>query len=99
FGSFDVDSAARKDVIALTRSGTILAYSTDAPACTSGSWPMYHHDLANSGDYRRDARLPGRPYALAIDGNTLSFKAPGDDLMCDTADHYEAVQSNSTITG
>ena len=99
FGSFDVDSSARKDVIALTRSGTILAYSTDAPACSSGSWPMYHHDLANSGDYRRDATLPGRPYALAIDGNTLSFKAPGDDLMCGTADHYEVVQSNSTITG
>jgi hypothetical protein len=99
FGTLDVDSSAHKNVIALTRAGTILAYSTPAPACSSGSWPMYHHDLANSGDYRRDARLPGKPYDLAIDGQTFSFRAPGDDLLCGTADHYEVVQSNEPIDG
>jgi hypothetical protein len=101
FGTHDTDSSARKAVVAITRSGTLFAYSTDAPACTSGSWPMYHHDLANSGDYRRDATIPGRAEDLALDatGATMSWKAPGDDLLCGTADHYEVVQSNAPITG
>jgi hypothetical protein len=60
---------------------------------------MFHHDLANSGDYRRDATLPGKPYDLAISGGNLTFKAPGDDLLCGTADHYEVVQSDDEITG
>ena len=66
----------------------------------SGSWPRFHHDNANSGDYRRDATLPGqavRPRARR--GTTITFTAPGDDLLCGTADHYEVVQSNGTITG
>jgi hypothetical protein len=29
----------------------------------------------------------------------MSWNAPGDDLLCGTADHYEVVQSNSPITG
>ena len=44
FGSLETDSGARKIVIALTRSGYIDAYSTDAPACSPGSWPRFHHD-------------------------------------------------------
>ena len=30
-------------------------------ACSPASWPRFHHDNANSGDYDRDAALPGRP--------------------------------------
>jgi hypothetical protein len=95
----DTDSAARKVVVALTRAGTLFAYTTDAPACSPASWPTFHHDLAGSGDYRRDATIPGKPYDLAVSGGSVSFKAPGDDLLCGTADHYEVVQSNDEITG
>jgi hypothetical protein len=101
FGTHDTDSSARKAIVSITRAGTLFAYTTGAPSCSSGSWPMFHHDLANSGDYRRDATIPGRPEDLALDatGATMSWKAPGDDLLCGTADHYEAVQSNSPISG
>jgi hypothetical protein len=99
FGTFDLDGAARKVLIGLTRAGSLLAYGTDAGPCSPSSWPRFHHDNASSGDYRRDATLPGKPYDLAIDGNTLTFKAPGDDLMCGNVDHYEVVQSNGTVTG
>jgi hypothetical protein len=99
FGTQDTDSSVRKVIVSLTRSGSLFAYTTDAPACSPGSWPMFHHDLANSGDYRRDATLPGKPYELAISGGTLSFNAPGDDLLCGSADHYEVVQSDDQITG
>jgi hypothetical protein len=101
FGTHDTDSGARKAFVGLTRAGTLLAYDTDAPACSAGSWPRFHHDLANSGDYRRDAGIPGRPEDLALDasGGTLSWKAAGDDLLCGNADHYEVVQSNAPITG
>jgi hypothetical protein len=99
FDTQDTDAAARKVVIALTRAGTVFAYTTDAPACSAGSWPTFHHDLANSGDYRRDAMLPGRPYELTNNGATVSFKAPGDDLLCGTATSYQVVQSNELITG
>ena len=56
FGTFDVEASARKALVGLTRTGTLLAYDTDAPSCSPGSWPRFHHDNANSGDYSRDAR-------------------------------------------
>jgi hypothetical protein len=100
FGTHDTDASAHKAIVSITRAGTLFAYTTDATACTSGSWPMFHHDLANSGDYRRDATIPGRPEDLALDANStaMTWKAPGDDLLCGTADHYEVAQSNSPIT-
>ena len=98
-GTFDVEASARKVIVGLTRTGTLLAYETDAPSCSPGSWPRFHHDNASSGDYDRDAALPGKPYDVALDANNnITFKAPGDDLMCGTVDHYEVVQSNGTIT-
>ena len=48
-------------MVAITRSGYIHAYRTDAPACSPSSSPRFHHDNANSGDYSRDAVLPGAP--------------------------------------
>jgi hypothetical protein len=79
----------RKVVIALTRSGTMLAYRTGAPACSPSSWPRFHHDEANSGDMRRDATAPGAPAGLRLDGSVLRFTSPGDDLMCGRAAAYE----------
>jgi hypothetical protein len=98
-GTFDVEASARKVLVGLTRTGTLLAYETDAPSCSPGSWPRFHHDNANSGDYSRDATLPGKPYDIAVDANNnITFKAPGDDLMCGNVDHYEVVRSNGPIT-
>jgi FG-GAP-like repeat len=86
-GSFG--GSERKVVVAITRSGTMLAYRTDAPACSPSSWPRFHHDEANSGDLRRDATPPGRPTALRRDGDRLLFASPGDDLLCGRAHAYE----------
>jgi hypothetical protein len=97
-GTQDTDASARKVVTTVTRAGTILVYNTDGPACSPSSWPRFHHDNASSGDYRRDAVSPGRPYDPTVSPGTIAFSAPGDDLLCGTANHYEVVQSNSTIT-
>jgi hypothetical protein len=86
-GSFG--GSERKVVVALTRSGTMLAYRTDAPACSPSSWPRFHHDEANSGDLRRDATAPGRPTALRTEGGRLAFASPGDDLLCGRPAAYE----------
>ncbi|MGI8557351.1 MAG: hypothetical protein ACR2ND_03410 [Solirubrobacteraceae bacterium] len=97
FGTLDTDPAARKDVISITRSGTLSVYRSPATACSPSSWPRYHHDNANSGDYSRDAVQPGAPYDLSLSGGTLSFTAPGGDLLCGRATRYEVVQSDQQI--
>ncbi len=100
FGSEDTDSDATKVVVGITRSGYVHAYRTDAPACSPSSSPRFHHDNANSGDYNRDAILPGAPTDMEVtkQGSRISFAAPGDDLLCGTADHYEmATASGSPI--
>ncbi|MGH2804466.1 MAG: hypothetical protein ACRDL4_15665 [Thermoleophilaceae bacterium] len=86
-GSFG--GSENKVVVALTRSGTMLAYRTEAPACSPSSWPRFHHDEANSGDLRRDATTPGRPTGLRVEGGTLRFASPGDDLLCGRPAAYE----------
>ena len=97
FGTLDTASSARKVVIAETRSGYINAYRTQAPACSPSGWPRFHHDSANSGDYGRDATLPGAPYGAKFTGRTVTFKAPGDDLLCGTAKRYQVVTSSTRI--
>jgi len=99
FGTDDTKSGSHKVVVAITRSGYIHAYRTDAQSCTPSSSPRFHHDNANSGDYSRDAILPGAPTGIgtAKQGSKISFTAPGDDLLCGTADHYEMATSSSPI--
>jgi len=89
FGTLDTDATAHKTVVSITRSGTVFAFDTAAPACSPASWPRFHHDNANSGFYTRDAILPGTPMDAKVDGAKVTFTAPGDDLMCGTVDHYE----------
>ena len=96
-GPFGAD--AHKAVLGLTRSGVVLGYSTSAPDCSPGSWPRFHHDNANSGDYARDAVAPGHPYDAVVTAGSITFAAPGDDLLCGTATRYEVVQSAHPITG
>jgi len=97
FGTLDTDSSARKVVVNFTRSGYINVYDTEAPACSPSSWPRFHHDNANSGDYSRDAVLPGKPFDPSSTQTQISWSAPGDDLLCGTADHYEIVTSSQPI--
>ena len=105
FGTRDTDPGVHRVVVDSTRNGQILAYKTPAPPCESntdhplGSWPKFHHDLANSGDYTRDAVDPGTPYGVKFSKGTLSFRAPGDDLMCGKVSHYEIVESSSPLAG
>src|SRR5436190_5882010 len=89
FGTLDTSSTAHKVVISETRSGYIDAYTTSASACSPSAWPRFHHDNANSGDYGRDATLPGRPFGVHATQSQISFQAPGDDLLCGRADHYQ----------
>jgi hypothetical protein len=97
-GTIDTASGAKKDVVSITREGTVSVYSTPASACSPSSWPNFHHDIANSGDYTRDAIPPGVPLQASVAARVLSFTAPGDDLMCGTATSYEVVTSQSPIT-
>jgi hypothetical protein len=97
FGTRDIAAGARKKVVSMTRSGYLDVYLTTAPSCSPSSWPRFHHDNANSGDYSRDAVAPGRPYTGHTRSASITWKAPGDDLLCGTADRYEVVTSNDPI--
>jgi len=105
FGTRDTDSGIHRVVVTSTRDGRVYAYKTPAPPCEGnadhplGSWPKFHHDPANSGDYSRDAVDPGTPYEASYSKGVLSFRAPGDDLMCGKVKRYEVVESSSPITG
>lgn len=98
FGTLDTADDAKLVVAHGTRNGRLSVYGTDAPACNPASWPRFHHDLANSGDLRRDATPPGKPMDAASGGGNLTWKAPGDDLLCGTAKSYEIVTSDDPIT-
>ena len=99
FGTTDTDGDARKVVVGITRSGYVHAYKTSASACSPSSSPRFHHDNANSGDYSRDAVLPGVPGSIATNDERtkVRFDAPGDDLLCGTADHYELATGDEAI--
>jgi hypothetical protein len=97
-GMIDTASSAKKDVVSITREGVIAVYSTPASACSPSSWPNFHHDIANSGDYTRDATPPGKPMHTAIAEAKLSWSAPGDDLVCGRATEYQVVTSANPIT-
>src|SRR5439155_304295 len=72
---------------------------TAAWSASTGQFaPNFHHDIANSGDYTRDALAPGKPLQVTIASKVLTWIAPGGDLMCGTAAAYEIVTSASPIT-
>ena len=98
FGEKETDAATRKVVLNGTRNGRLLGYATDAPACAPASWPKFHHDLANSGDMRRDATPPGTPEDARVEGTELTFVQPGDDLLCGKATAYDVRTSDMPIT-
>jgi hypothetical protein len=97
FGTLDTSPGAGKDVVSITRSGTLAVYKTPAPACSPSSSPRFHHDDWNSGTYATDAVDPGHPSDASISGGVLRFTAPGADLLCGTATRYQVVTSTSPI--
>jgi hypothetical protein len=99
FGQLETSSTTHNRVIELSRAGTLFAFDTPAPACPAGSWPRFHHDNASSGDFSRDAVSPGAIGGAKLRGKALTFTAPGDDLLCGTVNHYEAVTSDAPIKG
>jgi Subtilase family len=102
FGTLDTSLGARKDIVSVTRSGTLSVYRSPASACSPSSWPRFHHDIANSGDYSRDAVPPGMPMKGRAVGRRgrrrLRFLAPGGDLLCGAARTYQLATSNRSIT-
>jgi hypothetical protein len=98
FGSLDTRAGARTDVVSVTRSGTLAVYKTPASACSPSSSPRFHHDDANSGDYSRDAVPPGVPMLVRGGRRSLTFAAPGGDLLCGRAARYEVVTSRWPMT-
>ncbi|HWX74998.1 MAG TPA: hypothetical protein VNZ05_06815, partial [Solirubrobacteraceae bacterium] len=97
-GTLDTSSGAKKDVVSITREGVVSVYSTPASACSPSSWPNFHHDIANSGDYTRDAIPPGVPLNASLSGTTMSWTAPGGNLMCGSATSYQIVTASHPIT-
>jgi hypothetical protein len=98
FGTLDTRPGAPKDVVSITRSGTLAVYRTPAPACSPSSSPRFHHDNWNTGNYTVDAIDPGKPAALRRRGREASFVAPGGNLMCGRATRYQLVTSSHPIT-
>jgi hypothetical protein len=88
---------AHKVVVSSTRAGSLFAWTTPAPACSPSSWPRFHHDIANSGDYARDATPPGAPGGLTVRGGTVTFTAPGGDGPCGRAARYECFTSQRRL--
>ena len=92
-------SSSRKVAAVVTRAGSLFVYRTGAEECADASWPRFHHDNANSGDFSRDAAAPGAPDRARLAGDRLSFVAPGDDGPCGRAARYEVVQSDREPSG
>ena len=53
---------------------------------------------ANSGDLCRDATAPGAPANVRLDGKTLRFTSPGDDLLCGRPAAYEVSVEGKPFT-
>jgi hypothetical protein len=98
FGTLDTSPSAHKDVVSITRAGTLSVYATPAPACSPSSSPRFHHDDWNSGNYETDAVDPGKPSGVQLHRDTLVFTAPGADLLCGTPASYQLVTSSKPIT-
>jgi hypothetical protein len=98
----DADGDGDLEVTTLTREGFGFMWDTDRPACgTNDEWWTSRHDEWNTGTYGTDSRPPGTPTELAANPNgaqiELTWKAPGDDWLCGTAQEYRVVRSSTPI--
>jgi hypothetical protein len=99
----DADGDGDLDVTTLTREGWAFLWNTGVPACDGSNeeWWTYHHDEHGTANYGHDARPPGSPEGLEAiregGGARLSWSAPGDDLLCGTADAFRVLVSRHPI--
>jgi hypothetical protein len=101
----DANGDGKLDVSVVTREGWSFLWHTGVPACdgSNDEWWTFHHDEHNTANYGTDARPPGSPQDLratrnAADGSvTLSWKQPGDDLMCGSPARYQVLASAHPI--
>jgi hypothetical protein len=82
----------------ITREGYLFQWNLPKlPKCQS-EWPSFRHDPRQSGRYGTDGTPPSKPTGLSVKNGKLSWKAPGDDYGCGTANHYEIVTANHPIS-
>ena len=98
----DADGDGDLEVTTLTREGFGFMWDTDRPACgTNDEWWTSRHDEWNTGAYGTDSRPPGTPTQLGANPSgsqiELTWKAPGDDWLCGTAQEYRVLRSSSPI--
>lgn len=80
---------------AITREGFLFEWTMPgAPTCQS-EWPSFRHDQQGTGNYDLDGTPPAAPEAVKLkrlrrDSFRLTFRSPGDDGFCGTADRYVA---------
>jgi hypothetical protein len=92
-------SSSRKAVAVVTRSGFLFVYRVGTDSCAGASWPRFHHDNANSGDFSRDAVAPAPPERVRARRGRLALVTAGDDGECGRAVRYEVVQSDRRVSG
>ena len=99
FGTIDTDSDARNRVVGDHPLGLRARLShrrTAMPARVVAAVPSRQRELGRLPPRRGLARQAD---GGQLSGTTVNFTAPGDDLLCGTADHYEIVTSNDPIDG
>ena len=86
----DLLSDGRTDLVAVSREGYLLAWSTPGRAAGNREWWTARHDEWRTGRYGVDTRPPGVPRSVswAPGRLQLSFVAPGDDWYDGTTAAY-----------
>ncbi len=77
--SGDLLSNGQLDLVASTREGYVMAWSTAGSPATNNQWWHWHHDEYNSGLYGLHTRPPGAPRSVSWNkqSSSASFIAPG----------------------
>ena len=86
-----------EEMAGITREGYLFRWRTQTAVC-QGEWPDFRHDPHHTGNYDADGRPPAGVRDLALNGTTLSWKAPGDDGICGTAKRYEVFADGDPVS-
>jgi hypothetical protein len=81
-------------IASITREGYLFEWAQATPACQT-EWPSFRHDQQATGNYDADGTPPAAPERVALaaiegDRYKLTFRSPGDDAFCGTANRYVA---------
>ncbi len=92
----DLFGNGKDDLVTVTREGYLFAWSTKAPAPTTGSWWRAFHDEYNSGNEATDSRPPGVVRKASLSGAGLRFEAPGANWYDGQSTSYQLIYVSST---